>query len=124
MVHRLHKIWKGELFVRQTCVICTSLTGPSCDGAVYLSLPWTQYERPRQKVHLECLCSKEVISPLKLNAIFPPLLFSYRSAEEVQHARDLRDPILIVQKYALEGKLATADELEVSTLCVYVRICV
>ena len=44
----------------------------------------------------------------------PFLFFSYRSAEEVKHARKFRDPIQIAMKYALEGKLATEDELIVS----------
>ena len=49
----------------------------------------------------------------------PFLFFSYRSAEEVKHARELKDPILIAMKYALEGKLATEDELKVSVcMCV------
>eukprot|EP00731_Ephydatia_muelleri_P031928 Em0023g435a len=36
----------------------------------------------------------------------------YRSAEEVRQARDLRDPIFILRRYALEGNLATTEELD------------
>ena len=40
-------------------------------------------------------------------------LLSYRSAEEIAEAKK-RDPIERAKKYALEGKLATEDELKVS----------
>ena len=49
------------------------------------------------------------------------LAFSYRSTEEVRRARDLRDPIFILRRYALEGNLATTEELDVSTTCIWYR---
>ena len=39
---------------------------------------------------------------------------SYRPASEVKLAIEERDPIKIAKSYAIDGQLATTDELEVS----------
>lgn len=41
---------------------------------------------------------------------------SYRPADEVKLAIEERDPIKIARSYAIDGQLATIDELEVSKL--------
>lgn len=39
---------------------------------------------------------------------------SYRPAKEIKFAIEERDPIKIAKSYAIDGQLATTDELEVS----------
>ena len=39
---------------------------------------------------------------------------SYRSSDEVKSVRKEKDAIKLVEAYALEGQLATADELKVT----------
>ena len=41
-------------------------------------------------------------------------LSSYRSSDEVKSVRKEKDAIKLVEAYALEGQLATADELKVT----------
>ena len=67
-----------------------------------------------------------VLSVASDTLLLPPphdlLALSYRSAEEVKQARELRDPIkILLERYALEGNLATKEELDVSTTCIWYR---
>ena len=46
---------------------------------------------------------------------------SYRPVDEVKLAIEERDPIKIARSYAIDGQLATTDELEVSKLSLVTR---
>ena len=46
---------------------------------------------------------------------FALILYSYRSSEEVKAVREEKDAIKLVEAYAMEGNLATSDEIKVCT---------
>lgn len=52
--------------------------------------------------------------------ILMPFCDSYRSAAEVQAVRKEKDAIKLVEAYALEGELATAQELKVLHIYIYI----
>ena len=50
---------------------------------------------------------------------------SYRHSTEVKKVREEKDPLKLVDAYALEGNLATVEELDVCVrVCVDVCVCV
>lgn len=81
--------------------------GSPSDGAGYISLLWPQYEWSWKEVWL----TRDWCYVYRLPFQF--IDHSYRSSSEVQAVRKEKDAIKLVEAYALNGELATAEELKV-----------
>ena len=84
--------------------------GSPSDGTGHISLLWSQHEWSWKKVWL--------IKDWYLYRLpFDFIDHSYRSSSEVQAVRKEKDAIKLVEAYALNGELATVEELKVLNHC-------
>lgn len=70
---------------------------------------------------VSAVCVLRVASSISFLSSCLCFFLSYKPPEEVKFWREFGDPITLLKNHALEGNLATSEELDVRTVCIWFR---